>query len=122
MILEASTRRRTAVDDVESAFEALSHRVRRDIVQLLAESGELPSGEIADRIDSVGRTTVSTHLKVLRMSGIVLERREGRNHYYRVDQEGIAREVLAFMQGILHAGLTDIAPGTDAARQSQRAG
>lgn len=96
--------------DVESAFEALSHRVRRDIAWALAEEGELSSGEIADRISAVGRTTVSTHLRVLRQAGIVRERQDGRHRYYSIDQQGIAQEVLAFMQGILSASITDL-PG-----------
>lgn len=94
--------------DVESAFEALSHSVRRDIAWMLAESGELSSGEIADHISAVGRTTVSTHLRVLRQAGIVRERQDGRHRYYSVDQQGIAQEVLAFVQGILSASISDI--------------
>ncbi len=99
--------------DVESAFEALSHGVRRDIAWMLAEEGELSSGEIADRISAVGRTTVSTHLRVLRQAGIVRERQDGRHRYYSVDQQGIAQEVLAFMQGILSASIADISTRKD---------
>jgi ArsR family transcriptional regulator, arsenate/arsenite/antimonite-responsive transcriptional repressor len=94
--------------DVEDAFEALSHKVRRDIASLLAEQGELSSGQIAERIGAVGRTTVSTHLRLLRTAGIVNERQDGRHRYYSVNQSGIAQEVLAFMQRLLHSSIESV--------------
>ncbi|MFJ6651556.1 ArsR/SmtB family transcription factor [Microbacterium sp. NPDC091313] len=95
--------------DVESAFDALSHQVRRAIAAHLAERGELSAGDIADLIPQVGRTTVSSHLRVLRTAGIVLERQDGRHRYYRVDQDGIVQDVLAFMQQILRQPIAELA-------------
>jgi ArsR family transcriptional regulator len=85
----------------ELAFDALSDGVRRRILAVLGEHGELPVGEIAGRIDTVGRTTVSSHLRVLRTSGLVRERREGRNRFYSLDVDGAVRDALVFLQSIL---------------------
>lgn len=85
----------------ELAFDALSDRVRRRILAVLGEHGELPVGEIAGRIDAVGRTTVSSHLRILRTSGLVRERREGRHRFYSLDVDGAVRDALVFLQSIL---------------------
>ena len=85
----------------ELAFDALSDRVRRRILAALGEHGELSVGEISARIDAVGRTTVSSHLRVLRTSGLVLERRDGRNRLYSLDVDGAVRDALGFLQSIL---------------------
>lgn len=57
--------------------------------------------EIAEHISSVGRTTVSSHLRVLRTSGVVSERKVGRHRYIRFDADGAAREALEFLQRIM---------------------
>ncbi|WP_018330623.1 ArsR/SmtB family transcription factor [Actinomycetospora chiangmaiensis] len=91
------------------AFDALSDRVRRRILAALGEHGELSVGEIAGRIDAVGRTTVSSHLRVLRTSGLVRERRDGRNRFYSLDTDGAVRDAFVFLQSILRQGITDAA-------------
>ena len=57
--------------------------------------------EITERISSVGRTTVSSHLRVLRTSGVVQERKVGRYRYVRLDADGSVREALDFLQRIM---------------------
>jgi ArsR family transcriptional regulator len=73
------------------AFDALADGVRRSILLVIAEKGECSAGEIADSIERVGRTTVSSHLRVLRTSGVVTERP--------------TREALEFLQGLLRSSL-----------------
>ncbi|GAA4879866.1 ArsR/SmtB family transcription factor [Actinomycetospora straminea] len=87
------------------AFDALSDRIRRRILSVLGEEGELSVGEIVAHIDAVGRTTVSSHLRVLRTSGVVIERKSGRNRYYSLDREGTARDAFTYLQSLLQAGL-----------------
>jgi ArsR family transcriptional regulator len=96
------------------AFDALADEVRRDILQVIAERGECSAGAIADRVDRVGRTTVSSHLRVLRTSGVVRERRAGRNRYYSLDPDGPAREALEFLQGLLRSSLRDLKSSAEA--------
>lgn len=83
------------------AFDALADGVRRQILAILSERGECTVSEIAERITSVGRTTVSSHLRVLRTSGVVTERKAGRHRYVRLDADGAAREAFEFLQRIM---------------------
>src|SRR5262249_12312714 len=57
---------------------------------------ELSAGEIAADFD-VSRSAVSQHLAVLRKAGFVSERRDGRNRFYRADQNA-----LGSLQVIVH--------------------
>jgi DNA-binding transcriptional ArsR family regulator len=107
------------------AFDALSDRVRRRILAVLGEHGELSVGDIARRIDAVGRTTVSSHLRVLRTSGLVHERREGRNRFYSLDVDGAVRDAFVFLQSILREGVEGVerpaaAAEPDATEQAHR--
>ena len=110
------------------AFDALSDRVRRRVLSVLGEHGELSVGEIAGRIDAVGRTTVSSHLRVLRTSGLVTERRDGRNRYYSLDVDGAVRDAFAFLASILAQGGEgaaapgSVTPGTSDAHEQQDTG
>jgi ArsR family transcriptional regulator, arsenate/arsenite/antimonite-responsive transcriptional repressor len=97
------------------AFDALADEVRRSILQVIADRGECSAGEIADSIERVGRTTVSSHLRVLRTSGVVTERRAGRHRYYSLNPEGPAREALEFLQGLLRSSLHELKSDAEAA-------
>jgi ArsR family transcriptional regulator, arsenate/arsenite/antimonite-responsive transcriptional repressor len=88
------------------AFDALSDRVRRRILSVLGEGRELSVGEIVEQVGVVGRSTVSSHLRVLRTSGVVKERRDGRHRYYSLDPEGSVRDALRFLESLLRAGVT----------------
>jgi DNA-binding transcriptional ArsR family regulator len=59
--------------------------------------GELAAGEIAVHFE-LTRPAVSQHLRVLRRSGLVSERRSGTRRYYRARPEGLA-ELRAFLDG-----------------------
>jgi ArsR family transcriptional regulator len=47
-------------------------------------------GELVERV-GVGQPTVSHHLRVLRQAGLVRSRREGRQIFYQLNQERVAR-------------------------------
>jgi DNA-binding transcriptional ArsR family regulator len=81
-----------SLEDIDAVFGALAHEARREIVLLLARSGELPSGYLAARFSHSWPTT-SRHLKVLEQARIVVVRREGRGSFYRLDHERIERVV-----------------------------
>jgi ArsR family transcriptional regulator len=89
----------------QGAFDALSDPTRREILRLLAAREEMAAGEIADEVSSVGRTAVSSHLRVLRQAGLVVERREGRFRYLALDPEGPVRDAMSFLQALLGEGL-----------------
>jgi DNA-binding transcriptional ArsR family regulator len=87
------------------AFDALADPVRREILAVLAETEECSAGALAERITSVGRTAVSSHLRILKSAGLVTERKDGRFRFYSVDSSGSARDVLAVLHHVFRAGL-----------------
>lgn len=89
----------------ELVFAALADQVRRQILDTLASHGECSAGFISDQISSVGRTTVSTHLKALKMSGVVVERRSGRHRFFSIDPAGPANDALQFLRDVLERAL-----------------
>jgi DNA-binding transcriptional ArsR family regulator len=89
------------------AYEALADTTRRQILDVLAGQGECRASDIASAVDHVGRTTISAHLRVLRMAGLVNERREGRYRLYSLDP-GPAQEVVEYLTKLYSAALTDL--------------
>ncbi|MCP9230438.1 metalloregulator ArsR/SmtB family transcription factor [Mesorhizobium sp. LMG 17147] len=69
-------------------FRALADPTRRAVYERLAD-GEMTVSELRDGMP-VSQPAVSQHLAVLRGAGLVVERRAGRNAYYRVDPKGLA--------------------------------
>ncbi len=70
------------------ALEALGDPTRRAIFEALAGRPQ-PVRELADALP-VSRPAVSQHLKVLKQSGLVIDRAEGTRRIYRVDPSGVA--------------------------------
>ena len=68
-------------------FRALSDPTRRTVFERLAER-ELSVGELAQGFE-VSQPAISQHLSALRGAGLVVERREGRRAFYRVNPEGL---------------------------------
>lgn len=87
------------------AFDALADGVRREILTVLAEHDECSAGELAARIQRVGRTAVSSHLRVLRVAGLISERRTGRFRYYSIDPTGAAQDVLRLLTEVFRQSL-----------------
>lgn len=98
----------------QTAFEALSDPIRRRILHLLAENDETTAGALADAIQEVGRTAISSHLRVLRSADLVVERREGRYRYYALHPDGPVLDALGFLQSILAQGASPAATGSPA--------
>ena len=61
-------------------FAAISHRARRQILDLLT-MGERPVNDIAAHFD-MSRPAVSQHLRVLLDAGLLTEKRHGRERRY----------------------------------------
>lgn len=87
------------------AFDALADPVRREILSVLAEHDELSAGALAEQIHTVGRTAVSTHLRILRIAGLVTERRAGRFRFYAIDPSGAAADVIRLLHGLFRESL-----------------
>jgi DNA-binding transcriptional ArsR family regulator len=81
---------------IVEAAAAISDPIRRRVLELVRDR-ELPAGALAAEFD-VSRPAVSRHLRVLRESGLVRERRAGRQRLYRADPEPLA-EVREWLDG-----------------------
>jgi DNA-binding transcriptional ArsR family regulator len=110
------------VESENLAFDALSDRVRRRILSVLGDEGELTVTDITERVGAVGRTTISSHLRILRTSGIVRERRVGRNRYYSLDTAGAVRDAFTYLQSIMRESVDDLQQATSAAPEDGRRG
>lgn len=98
-----------ASGDASAVLDALGDPTRREILLVLGE-GEKSVNDLADRITHVGRTAVSSHLRVLRLAGVVTERRDGRFRYYSVDPAP-ASKVVDFVTSIYRSAMTDLGNG-----------
>ena len=71
----------TTVDS--TAFRAISHPIRRDILEMLA-GGERTVGDLRERF-KVSQPAVSQHLETLREAGLVRARAQGRHRLYALE-------------------------------------
>lgn len=75
-----------------SIFKALSDETRLRILKLL-ENGELCVCHIVAAVD-MSQSKVSFHLKVLKDSGLVKDRREGKWMHYRLNESDLLKRIL----------------------------
>ena len=75
----------TAVDNV---MRALADPTRRAVYERVARCDEINVVELT-RGSGVTQGAISQHLKSLKKAGLVAERPEGRNVYYRAAPEGL---------------------------------
>ena len=68
-------------------FRALADPTRRAVFERLSR-GEAAVKDLTARFD-VSQPAISQHLAALRRAGLVTERRDGRNAYYRVEPAGL---------------------------------
>ena len=64
-------------------FKALSHPIRLKIVECIS-IGEKSAGEIVKHVEAEA-SNVSRHLALLKKAGIISDRKEGLNIYYRLE-------------------------------------
>jgi DNA-binding transcriptional ArsR family regulator len=70
-------------------WEVIGDPHRRQLVQLLAQ-GEKTVSDLATHFP-VSRSAISQHLLLLVEVGLVVARKEGRNRYYRLHEDGALR-------------------------------
>ena len=80
-------------EEVANLLKTLSHPARLMIVCTLVE-GEYSVGELEEKLD-LHQPHLSQHLTVLRGSGIVATRREGKQIFYSLTEEKAAELVAA---------------------------
>jgi len=75
------------VKELSEFFKALSCEWRIRIIEMIGE-GYVCQCEFAEKLP-IDSTTLSRHLKVLKDSGILIERKEGRKKFYSLKNEEI---------------------------------
>lgn len=86
---------------MNALFKALSHPVRRRIIEMLRK-GPMASGDIAAAFD-MSWPTVTGHLNALKDAGLVSPEREGSSIRYRLEISAV-EEAMAFLMDIAGTG------------------
>lgn len=86
---------------MNTLFKALSHPVRRRIIEML-RAGPRASGDIASAFD-MSWPTITGHLNALKEAGLVSPERTGQTIRYRLEISAV-EEALAFLMDIAGAG------------------
>ncbi len=100
-----------------TAFAALADPMRRAIVERI-KAGPASVEEIARGLP-ISRPAVSQHLRVLRESGLVSERRDGRRRIYRLQPEGLAA-VRRYVETLWQDVLTSYAAAAEQEAKARR--
>jgi DNA-binding transcriptional ArsR family regulator len=76
-------------DAIDTVLRTLSDPTRRAVFERVVNAEEITVGELT-RGSGVTQGAISQHLKSLKLAGLVVERPEGRNVYYRAQPRGLA--------------------------------
>lgn len=79
----------TETADISTVMRALADPTRRAVFERVVGANEITVVELT-RGSSVTQGAISQHLKLLKQAGLVAERPEGRNVYYRAEPRGLA--------------------------------
>jgi DNA-binding transcriptional ArsR family regulator len=74
---------------IDNVMRSLSDPTRRAVFERVVSSNEITVVELT-RGSGVTQGAISQHLKLLKQAGLVAERAQGRNVYYRAEPEGLA--------------------------------
>ena len=74
--------------EFDSVLKALADPTRRGLYERVAATEEMTVGGLTEG-SGVSQGAVSQHLKTLKQAGLVSERPEGRNVFYRVNPQGL---------------------------------
>lgn len=74
---------------IDTVMRALADPTRRAVFERVARSQEINVAELT-RASGVTQGAISQHLKSLKAAGLVAERPQGRNVFYRAQPEGLA--------------------------------
>lgn len=100
-------------------MKAIAEPRRREILRLVWNR-ELAAGSIAARFN-VTRPAISQHLRVLKDSGLVMERREGTRRFYRARPEGV-EDLREFLEEFWETSLRRLKLEAEAAERRLRRG
>ena len=73
---------------ITAVMRTLADPTRRAVFERIVQAGEITVADLT-RASSVTQGAISQHLKSLKLAGLVAERPEGRNVFYRAEPEGL---------------------------------
>jgi ArsR family transcriptional regulator len=85
-----------AIRDAVQVFRLLSDESRLRILIYLVQNGELNVTDLCNRLRQ-GQPAVSHHLALLRVSGLIEPRREGKHNFYSIRPEAFGELLLALI-------------------------
>ncbi len=74
---------------LDTVMRSLADPTRRAVFERIAGADETSVAELT-RGSGVSQSAISQHLRSLKEAGLVIDRAQGRNAYYRVEQKGLA--------------------------------
>jgi len=74
---------------IDAVMRTLADPTRRAVFERIVRSDEITVAELT-RGSGVTQGAISQHLKSLKQAGLVIERPQGRNVFYRAQPEGLA--------------------------------
>lgn len=77
-------------------FQALSHPSRLRLLKLLSQRDAMSVSELTEQMPQEG-STISRHLAMLRLNGLVVVHQQGKKRYYSMDRPLIERRLEAFV-------------------------
>jgi len=81
---------------MSQVFDALSHPIRRQVLELLKQGG-MTAGELADHF-AVSKPTMSGHFAKLKTAGLILGESRGGSIIYTLNVSLLEDALLGFMQ------------------------
>ena len=94
-------------DTYAGFFQALSHPSRLRLLKLLSQRESMSVSELTEQMPQEG-STISRHLSMLRLNGLVVVHQQGKKRYYSMDGALIERTLKAFvtdeLQGVQDPG------------------
>ncbi len=79
----------------DKIFKAIADKNRRKILMLLKHHVSLTAGELAKHFE-FSKASLSEHLKILRLSGLIYAKKKGKYIHYRLNTS-VFEEILAWV-------------------------
>lgn len=73
---------------IDTVLRTLADPTRRAVFERVVNAGEITVSELT-RGSGVTQGAISQHIRTLKLAGLVAERPQGRNVYYRVQPDGL---------------------------------
>lgn len=87
---------------LESVLYALSDPIRLSIVRQLDSQGEMTCGQFCSGANK-GKSTMTHHFKVLRDSGVIRTRVDGREHFTSLRRHELEQQFPGLLDAVLQA-------------------